>query len=323
MKIKGKYKYNPVTLTYDKIELSFKRWISRLFTQMAFSSVMGLVLMFAYFYLFESPLEKQLRTENDDLRYNYESLNERLEQVALVLTDIQDRDDNIYRTVFEADPIPNSIRKAGFGGVNRYTELENKPNMEIVIETTKILDVLSKQIYVQSKSFDDIINLATHKSEMLKRIPAIQPLRNKDMNRIASGFGYRIHPIYKTLRMHTGVDLSAATGAPIFATGDGVIEVADFGRGYGKRVVIDHGYSYKTQYAHMSRILVKKGQAVKRGDMIGLVGNTGTSTGSHLHYEVIKNDKYVDPINYYMNDLTPEEYDAMIEVASRPNQSFD
>lgn len=323
MKIKGKYKYNPVTLTYDKIEMSFKRWISRFFTQMAFSSAMGLALMFAYFYLFESPLEKKQRIENEELKYQYENLQERLEEISIVLADMQDRDDNIYRTIFEAEPIPNSIRKAGFGGINRYAELENMPNMEIVVETAKKLDVLSKQIYVQSKSFDDIVNLATHKGEMLRRIPAIQPLRSKNMNRLASGFGYRIHPVYKTFRMHTGVDLSAPIGTPIFATGDGIVEAADFGRGYGKRVIIDHGYSYKTQYAHMSRIMVSRGQAVKRGDMIGLVGNTGTSTGPHLHYEVIKNDKYVDPINYYLNDLTPAEYDAMIELASRPNQNLD
>ena len=323
MKVKGKYKYNPVTLTYDKIEMSFKRWISRFFTQMAFSSAMGLALMFAYFYLFESPLEKKQRVENEELRYQYENLQERLEEVSTVLADLQDRDDNIYRTIFEADPIPSSIRKAGFGGVNRYAELENKPNMEIVVETAKMLDVLSKQIYVQSKSFDDIVNLATHKSEMIRRIPAIQPLRSKNMSRLASGFGYRIHPVYKTFRMHTGVDLSAPIGTPIFATGDGIVEAADFGRGYGKRVIIDHGYSYKTQYAHMSRIMVSRGQAVKRGDMIGLVGNTGTSTGPHLHYEVIKSNKYVDPINYYLNDLTPAEYDAMIEYSSRPNQNMD
>jgi murein DD-endopeptidase MepM/ murein hydrolase activator NlpD len=320
---KQKFKYNPDTLSFERIELTFLRKFSRVITHFIFSSVMGLVLMFVYFWLFESPLEKQLRTENKELRFNYELLNSRLDQISSVLVDMQDRDDNIYRTIFEAEPIPQSVRMAGFGGVNRYAELEEKPNMEIVLETTRQLDILSKQLYIQSKSFDDVIQLAKSKEDMLRRIPAIQPLHDKDVVRFASGFGMRIHPVYKTRKMHNGVDLTAPTGTKIYATGDGVISNADFSRGYGKRVVIDHGYSYKTLYAHMSRVLVRKGQTVKRGDVIGLVGSTGTSTGPHLHYEVIKNNRPVDPINYYLNDLTPEEYDEMILVSSRPTQSMD
>jgi len=321
--VKGKYKYNPETLSYEKIEHSLKKKLSRLFTQVVFSGVMGLVLMFAYFALFESPKEKTLRLENEELRYNYEKLNSRLDMISSVLSDMQDRDDNIYRTIFEAEPIPNSVRKAGFGGVNRYVALEEKENMEIVVETSKQLDILSKQLYVQSKSFDEIVQMATHKEDMLRHIPAIQPLHDNDLIRLSSGFGYRIHPIYKTKKLHSGVDLSAPIGTKVYVTGDGVIDKANFGRGYGKRIIVDHGYNYKTQYAHLSKILVRPGQRVKRGDVIGLVGNTGTSTGPHLHYEVIKSTHPVNPINYYLNDLTPEQYDEMIEVSSRPTQSFD
>ena len=254
----------------------------------------------------------------------YELLNSQLNQVELVLDDLQRRDDNIYRVIFEAEPIANSIRKAGFGGVNRYKHLEGMKNTELVLNTTKKIDQISKQLYIQTKSFDEIALLAKDKSNMLAALPAIQPVSNKDLSRMASGFGPRIHPIYKTKKFHYGMDFSAKTGTPIYATGNGRIEkVRKSRRGFGNHVIINHGYGYKTLYAHMKKYIVKKGQKVKRGEIIGYVGNTGTSVAPHLHYEVHKNGKKLDPVNFYYEDLNAEEYEKMIFLSSQPNQSFD
>ena len=242
----------------------------------------------------------------------------------MVLDDVQNRDDNIYRVIFEADPIPKSIRKAGYGGVNRYENLKGFNNSDLITNTSEKVDQISKQLYIQSKSFDDIIELAKNKTDMLAALPAIQPVSNKNLSRMASGYGYRIHPIYKTRKMHSGMDFSAKTGTPIYATGDGKIsKVRRSRRGYGNHVVIDHGYGYKTLYAHMKKYAVKKGQKVKRGEVIGYVGSTGTSVAPHLHYEVHKDGRKINPVNFYFNDLNPEEYEKMLEISSQNNQSFD
>ena len=226
--------------------------------------------------------------------------------------------------IFEAEPIASSIRKAGYGGINRYKDLEGYNNSDLIIQTTKKIDQISKQMYIQSKSFDEIVDLAKNKTKMLASIPAIQPVSNKDLSRMASGFGYRIHPIYKTRRLHAGMDFSAKTGTPIYATGDGkIFKVSKTRKGYGNYVIIDHGYGYKTLYAHMSKFIVKKGQSVKRGETIGFVGNTGTSVAPHLHYEVHKNGRKIDPVNFYYNDLNAEEYEKMRIISSQSNQSFD
>ena len=226
--------------------------------------------------------------------------------------------------IFEADPIPSSIRKAGFGGVNRYKDIRNFSNAELVIEAAKKADKLSKQLYIQSKSFDEVIDLVKNKADMLASIPAIQPIANKDLGRVASGYGYRIHPIYKTRKFHTGMDFTAPQGTPIYATGDGKIaKVRRSRRGYGNHVIVDHGYGYQTLYAHMTKYIVYRGQKVKRGEIIGYVGSTGTSVAPHLHYEVIKNKRKINPVNYYYNDLSPEEYEKMLEISSQNNQSFD
>lgn len=320
---KGKYRFNPDSLTYEKIKNTPKRLAKIGLVYLTVFFVMGFSFMLLWLHFFPSALEKQLQYENATLRSQYKVLNNKLTTVQSVLEDIADRDNNIYRVIFETDPIPNEVRTAGFGGVNRYADLESRPNMEIVVETAKRLDVLYKMLYVQTLSFDSVINLAKNKEDMLRRIPAIQPLADRDVTRFASGFGYRIHPIYKTYKMHTGIDLTAPPGTKIYATGDGKITLAKFERGYGKCVVIDHGYNYQSLYAHMSMILVRNGQEVKRGEVIGLVGNTGTSTGPHLHYEVIKNGRPVNPINYFLNDLTPEEYDEMIQISLRPTQTLD
>jgi len=323
LKKKSKFRFNPETLSYEKVHTSVRQWIIKAFTHVSFSAMLGIVLMFIYLEFFPSPMERTLKEENRELKLHYNLLNGKLNQISKVVEDLQYRDDNIYRMIFESEPVSSSVRKAGFGGVNRYEDLEHKPNMEIVLETSKRIDILTKQLYIQSKSFDEIIDLAKGKDQMLRSIPAIMPLAEQSNTHFVSGFGYRIHPIYKTKKMHTGADWSSPQGTKIFATGDGVIAVAEFNRGYGKHVVISHGFSYHTLYGHMSVIKVKVGQKIKRGDIIGLVGSTGTSTGPHLHYEVIKSSKAVDPINYYLNDLTPEEYADMIEISAKPNQSFD
>jgi len=252
-------------------------------------------------------------------------MGKRLDQMSTILADLENRDDNIYRSIFEAEPIPDNIRKAGIGGINRYKSLERfKDDAEIVINTSKKLDRLAKQLYIQSKSFDEIIELAKQKEQMLAAIPAIQPVSNKDLKRMASGYGMRIDPHYKTPAFHAGMDFTAPTGTPIYATGDGTVIRADrASRGYGNHVRIDHGFGYTTLYAHMSKTNVKVGSEVKRGEIIGYVGNTGKSVGPHLHYEVRKNDKPVNPINFYFSDLTPEEYDLVIQLSSQENQSFD
>jgi murein DD-endopeptidase MepM/ murein hydrolase activator NlpD len=288
------------------------------------SGFLGLVMVIVFFQFFDSPKEKILNREIKNLTTQFEVVQKKLSQLELVLDDVQKRDDNIYRVIFEADPIPSSIRKAGYGGVNRYQELNGFKNSDLIIETSKKIDQITKQLYIQSKSFDDIIELAKSKADMLAAIPAIQPVSNADLSRMASGFGYRIHPIYKTRKLHAGMDFSAKTGTPIYATGDGKIsKVRRSRKGYGNHVVIEHGYGYKTLYAHMSKYIVKKGQKVKRGDVIGYVGSTGTSVAPHLHYEVHKDGRKINPVNFYYNDLKPDEYEKMLEISSQNNQSFD
>jgi murein DD-endopeptidase MepM/ murein hydrolase activator NlpD len=321
---KVRFYYDTKSLNYERVHVRFKdkflRFLSFVFTGIIFA--LGIVYI-AYTY-FDSPKEKRQKREIEQLTLQYEILNNRLNQFSEVLGSLQQRDDNIYRVIFEAEPISSSIRNAGFGGVDRYKDLEGYDNSDLVKETTMKLDMLSKKLYIQSKSLDEVVKMAKNKEHMLASIPAIQPVSNKDLTRMASGFGYRVHPIYKVQHMHTGMDFTSPTGTEIYATGDGTVTIADAqSRGYGNHVVINHGYGYQTLYGHMSKIGVKPGQKVKRGEVIGYVGSTGTSTAPHLHYEVIKGGNKINPINYYYNDLTPAEYDAMLELASQANQSFD
>jgi len=321
---KIKYYYDTKTLSYKPIESSRVDKFKNLIVYFTSSAILAFFILLIFFQYFDSPKEKRLKGEINNLLSQYEIINSDLKKIEIVLDDIQTRDDNIYRTIFEADPIPTSIRKQGFGGVNRYKKLSGFSNSDLIINTTKKVDQLTKQLYLQSKSFDEIIELAKNKSKMLASIPAIQPVANKDLKRMTSGYGYRIHPIYKTRKMHYGMDYSAKVGTEIYATGDGIIsKVKRSKRGYGNYVKINHGFGYETLYAHMSKYIVKKGQKVKRGEVIGYVGNSGISTAPHLHYEVRKDNKKINPVNFYFNDLTPEEYEKMLELASQPNQSFD
>ena len=321
---KVKYRFNPKTLNYEEVTPSFKDYLLKLAGYVAVGLFFAITIVFSAYTFIDSPKELALKRENQKLKQQYTLLNKQLDRIDNVLGDIQHRDDNIYRTIFEAEPIPSSVRQAGMGGVNRYESLEGFKSSDLLIETTSRLDKLAKQLYVQSKSFDEVINMAKNKEKMLASIPAIQPVANKDLKRMASGYGYRIDPVYKTKKFHAGMDFSAPTGTEIYATGDGtVVKVKEDNRGYGHHVVIDHGFSYETLYAHLSDIKIKEGDEVKRGEIIGLVGNTGKSVGPHLHYEVRKNGRAVNPINFYFNDLTPEEYDLMLEISANINQSFD
>ena len=321
---KIKYYYDTKTLSYKPIKLNSGEKIKGYFIFFLSSVFLSFFILLIFYQFFDSPKEKKLKLEIQNLTSQYEVIDKNMKQVEIVLDEIQDRDDNIYRVIFEADPIPTSIRKQGFGGVNRYEKLLGLSNSELMINTSKKIDQLTKQLYLQSKSFDEVIDLAKNKSNMLASIPAIQPVANKDLKRMASGYGYRIHPIYKTRKMHYGMDFSAKTGTEIYSTGDGVVsKVKRSKRGYGNYVKINHGFGYETLYAHMSKYIVKKGQKVKRGEVIGFVGNSGISTAPHLHYEVRKDNKKINPVNFYYNDLSPEEYEKMLEISLQSNQSLD
>ena len=321
---KVKYYYDTKTLSYKKIERSWKNRMKDTFVFLSASAFFAAIMLIAFFNFFDSPKEKMLIREIDNMTLQYELMNEKLSQVSAVLDNVQDRDDNIYRVIFEADPIPSSIRKAGIGGVNRYEKLEGYNNSELIISTAQKLDQISKQLYIQSKSFDEVIEMATKKSDMLASIPAIQPVTNKELKRLSSGYGRRIDPYYKKPKFHYGVDFSAPQGTPIYATGNGTVKKTKKSRrGFGNHIVIDHGYGYESLYAHMQKYTVRRGQKVKRGDLIGYVGNSGKSTAPHLHYEVHKDGRKVNPAYYFHNDLTPEEFDRMLELAAQENQSFD
>ena len=317
------YIYNPKTRTYDRVyptvrqrALSIAR---RLFVGMGLGAASFIILLL----IFGSPSEKELRIENSRLLAQYNVLSHRLDEALGVMSDIQQRDDNLYRVMLQADPIADPVRKAGYGGTNRYEELMDMANADLVVNTTQKMDMLDRQLYIQSQSFDEVVALCKEHDDMLKCIPAIQPVSNKDLKKTASGYGVRVDPIYKTTKFHEGMDVSANIGTPIYATGNGTVTKAGWQSGYGRVVVINHGYGYETLYAHMNKINVRVGQKVTRGEVIGEVGNTGKSTGPHLHYEVHVKGRVVNPVNYYFMDLNAEDYDRMIQIATNHGNVFD
>lgn len=321
---KVKYYYDSETLSYRKIEAN-KGYISKMAILIAFSALLVMFLGFILLSQFlKTPEQLAQERELENLKLNYELLNKRLGESSQILTQLQERDNTIYRTFFEANPIPNEQRKAGFGGVNRYQFLDGFENSEMIKLATKKIDVLSKQMAVQSKSLDEIVALAKAKETMLASIPAIQPVSNEHLTRMASGYGWRNDPFTKARKFHKGMDFTAPKGTPIYASGDGIVIRAD-GRavGYGKHVRIDHGFGYVTLYGHMTKYVVRRRQRVKRGDLIGYVGSTGRSKAPHLHYEVRKNGRHINPINFYYGSLTPEEFNAMIKMAQLEGQSYD
>ena len=317
------YIYNPKTRSYDRIYPTFRQRVlhvmKRLFVGMGFGAGSFILLL----WIFGSPSEKELRIENTRLLAQYNVLSRRLDEALNVMQGIQQRDDNLYRVVLQADPVADAVRKAGYGGTNRYEDLMDLANADLVVNTTQKMDVLNRQLYIQSKSFDEVVDLCKNNDEMLKCIPAIQPVSNKNLKQTASGYGYRIDPIYKTTKFHSGMDFSANIGTPVYATGDGRVVKVGWESGYGKLIKIDHGFGYMTWYAHLNDYNVRVGQKVVRGEVIGKVGNTGKSTGPHLHYEVHVKGKVVNPVNYYFMDLSAEDYDKMIEIAANHGKVFD
>jgi murein DD-endopeptidase MepM/ murein hydrolase activator NlpD len=321
---KHKYKFNPESLSYIRVTRSTRQKLIRFLTYFSASVVLSIFYVLVFSSFFDSPVEKGLKRQISELKVNYTLLNDQLGTVENLLTDLQKRDDNIYRTIFEAEPIHSSVREAGFGGSNRYKDLEKLENSDIVIGVKSNLDKIMKKIYIQSVSYDKIIDLAKNKEKMLASIPAVMPISNNDLTRTASGWGWRIHPIYKIRKFHFGMDFTAPTGTDVYVTGDGVVEeIESTFRGYGNKVVINHGFGYKTIYGHLNGFNIKPGQIVHRGDIIGFVGNTGLSTAPHLHYEIELNGNKVNPVNYYFNDLTASEYEKMIEISLNSGQTFD
>ncbi len=323
---KVKYYYDPDTLSYRKIEpVKSKRYrnIGFFFLGSLIFGFLGLTLLLNT-NLINTPRELSLSREVKNYELQFELLNKKMEQIEDVLANIEDRDNNIYRLYFEANPIPEEQRRAGFGGINRYKSLEGFNNSEMVIATTQRLDIIKKQMAIQSKSLDEITKLAEEKEKLLLSIPAIQPINNEDLTRMASGYGWRSDPFTKARKMHYGMDFTAPKGTPIYASGDGKVTRADNNSsGYGKHIRIEHGYGYLSLYAHLSRYNVKKGQKVKRGDLIGFVGSTGRSEAPHLHYEVWKEKDRINPINFYYGSLSPEEFENMLKYANQENQSLD
>ena len=317
------YKYNPETLDYEEIKLTSWGKIKNLSYYLIASIVFSIIILSVSFYNISNYISKEAAKENQSLRQEISVFNKDLNLILDVLNDVQDRDDNIYRAIFETNPYPNHKRQLGTGGnPMKYKKYENIQFEDLVIEIAQKLELIEKKLSSQSKSFDEVFELTKEKQKMLKAIPSIQPISNRNLTRIASGYGLRMHPIYKILKMHTGMDFTAPIGTEIYSTGDGVIERIGWTGGYGKTIMVNHGYGYKTRYAHCSKYNCRKGQKVKRGDLIGYVGNTGQSTAPHLHYEVFKNKKQINPVNFFFNDLSAEEYDKVIEISSRPTQSL-
>ncbi|GAA0528677.1 M23 family metallopeptidase [Chitinophaga japonensis] len=321
---KVKYFYNTQTLKYEKLVVSVRVKILRILGFLSAAIVTGIIFLSVAYRFLDSPKEKSLRREIDNMKEQYDALQQRMNDAKSQLTELQRRDNQIYRVIFEASPIPDSTRAGKMEKDEELAQLQSFASSDIIASTAALLKELMNRISAQEKSYKEIDDLVKNKQKMLASIPAIQPVANKDLKRIASGFGYRIDPIYKTVKFHAGLDFTAPSGTPIYATGDGVVEDASLSDvGYGNHVVIRHGYGYKTLYGHMIRVKVKRGQAVKRGDVLGWVGSTGKSTGPHCHYEVIKNGEKVDPVYFFFNDLTPEEFDRMLKIARSGNQSFD
>lgn len=323
---KVKYYFDPETLSYRPIEITNKKRLSNfiLFLLASFAFGLSSLLIFLNINWINTPSEISQKRALDNYELQFNIFDKKLKQIETVIANIEERDNNIYRVYFEASPIPEEQRKAGFGGVNRYKDLEGYENSELIINTAKRLDILSKQTVVQSRSLDEIERLATNKAELIEAIPSIQPVKNQDVTRMASGYGYRIDPFTKKRRFHYGMDFSARKGTPIYATGNGTVKRADNrSSGFGKHIRIDHGFGYVSLYAHLSKYNVRRGQKVKRGDIIGFVGNTGRSRGPHLHYEILKDNKKINPLNFYYGNLSQKEFDAILIQSRQENQSMD
>ena len=321
---KIRYYYNTSTLRYEKLEIPLRVKLLRFFGFIAAALVTAMLISYLAFRFIGSPGEKILRIENERMKDQYKELSAQLKSVQEQMHELEKRDNDVYRTIFEANPIPDSARAKELEKRIEISRIESMDNSELLSSISSALNNLSSRIKVQMGSYNEVMDLIKNKEQLLAHTPAIQPVSNKDLERIASGFGFRIDPIYKTVKLHPGLVFTAPTGTPIYATANGTIESASFGAGgYGNHVIIDHGYGYKTLYAHMIRIKARPGKKVKRGEVIGYVGSTGKSTGPHCHYEVIRRGQKVDPVYFFYNDLSPEQFDRLLKKASQSNQSFD
>lgn len=323
-KKKEKFVFNTHTLSYEKAVVSWGTRIFRVFAFICASIVFSLAISTLAYTFIDSPKEKILKNELNAMKDRYAILNSEVQRLNEVLDELHYRDGNIYRVLFESDPIPSEVWQAGAGGVNRYRNLEKYDNGELMKSLSVKVDKLRRQMAIQSKSYDQIADLIQNREQMLSSLPSIQPVTNKDLTRLASGFGMRMDPVYKIPKFHEGMDFTAPVGTEVYVTGDGVVETVEYSySGYGNQVVVNHGYGYKTRYAHLSKFKVKVGQKLKRGDLVGLVGNTGKSTGPHLHYEVIKGGNAVNPVYYYYNDLKDDMFAKMLEKSSSQGQTLD
>ena len=318
-----KFHINPKTLVLEQVEQGIGYWLRQSGLYILSGIVIGIIFLFLFLTFFPSPREKQLLREKEALHSQLVTLNQQVDQMQVVMADLQQRDDNLYRVLFGAEPIPLSIRQGAQRKISYYEEIARMTNNQLSADLSLKVDVLAKELYVQSKSYDDIIEMAKKQEIRMENIPAIQPVLNKDLTRVASGYGMRIDPVYHVRKFHQGMDFTAPTGTEVFATGNAKVKFSGWKQGYGNTIILDHGFGYETVYAHLYKSLVRKGQKVRRSDIIGLVGNTGKSTGPHLHYEVRLNDRPVDPRNYYFYDLSPEEYDQMIQLSNNFGQMLD
>ncbi|MFL5740910.1 MAG: peptidoglycan DD-metalloendopeptidase family protein [Flavisolibacter sp.] len=321
---KIKYFYNTHTLRYEKLVTPLRVKLLRIFGFLASALVTSVIISYFAFQFVGSPAEKILRAQNERLSDRYQELNERVKTIQEQMSELEKRDNEVYRTIFEAKPIPDSVRARAIEQQQETAKVEGLQGSQLINSIYNSIQNLNARIGAQKNSYKELSGLLNNKEKLLAATPAIQPVSNKDLNRIASGFGYRIDPIYKTVKLHAGLDFSAPQGTPIYATADGtVITAGNTANGYGNHVVIDHGYGYETLYGHMVRVKARAGEHVKRGDLIGYVGSTGKSTGPHCHYEVHKNGQKLDPVYFFYNDLSPQQFDQLLKRAASSNQSFD
>ena len=321
---KIKYYYNTHTLRYEKVETPLRVKLLRVFGFIAAALVTAAIISLLAFRFIGSPNEKLLRAENERMKDRYRELSKETTKIEQQMKELETRDNEVYRSIFEATPIPDSARLKELEKEQQIAKVEGMEQDDLINSIVTTLNNMSSRINAQKASYKDLVGMMNNKEKLLAATPAIQPVSNADLKRIASGFGYRIDPVYKTVKLHPGLDFAAPAGTPIYATADGTVEFAgNRGDGYGNNVIINHGYGYKTLFGHMFRIKARGGQRVKRGEVIGWVGSTGKSTGPHCHYEVIKNGNKIDPIYFFYNDLTPEQFDRLLKLAAAANQSFD
>lgn len=320
---KKTYKINPKTLAMEQVEQGLGYWLRQTGIYILAGIILGVLFLFLFLTFFPSPREKQLLREKESMQSQLEILNQQVDQMQIVMTDLQQRDDNLYRVLFGAEPIPLSIRQGTQHKIDYYDSIAAMTDNQLAADLTQKVDMLEKELYTQAKSYDEVLEMAKNQEIRMENIPAIQPVMNKDLKRVASGYGMRIDPVYHVRKFHQGMDFSAPIGTEIYATGNAKVKFSGWKQGYGNTVILDHGFGYETLYAHLYKSLVRKGQKVRRSDIIALVGNTGKSTGPHLHYEVRLNGKPVDPRNYYFYDLSPEEYDQMLQLSNNFGQMLD